>query len=262
MKLNEIYAKKNIVSFEVFPQDGLYDELIKLKAFEPAFISLTQTGGGKCSVDILDHIKNTLNMDVMAHLICSSADSITEIEALGIENILALRGDNVDENSPLKYASELVEFIHSKTDLCIGVAGYPEGHIECPDLFTDIENLKRKVDAGASAIFTQLFFNNDLFFSYVQLVRDAGIDVPIIPGIMPIISKNQIERMTSLARITVPKPLMERIEKFQPDDIIKMGIEFASIQCQQLIDAGVAGLHFYTLNRSYSTAQILENLLC
>jgi methylenetetrahydrofolate reductase (NADPH) len=261
MKLNEIYAKKNIVSFEVFPQDGLYDELIKLKAFKPAFISLTQTGGKACSLDMLKHIRD-MGLDVMAHLTCASSDSIEEIEALGIENILALRGDNVDENSPLKYASELVELIRSKTDLCIGVAGYPEGHIECPDLFIDIENLKKKVNAGASAIFTQLFFNNDLFFSYVQLVRDAGIDLPIIPGIMPIISKNQIERMTSLARITVPKPLMERIEKFQPDDIIKMGIEFASIQCQQLIDAGVAGLHFYTLNRSYSTAQILENLLC
>jgi methylenetetrahydrofolate reductase (NADPH) len=147
--------------------------------------------------------------------------------------------------------------------LSVGVAGYPEGHIDALDLFADIENLKKKVDAGADAIYTQLFFNNDKFFSYVQLVRDAGIEVPIIPGIMPIISKKQVEKMTALANIGVPKSLWERIERCgdSPDDMKKLGIEFATIQCQQLIDAEVRGLHFYTLNKAYSTAQILENIL-
>ncbi len=261
MKLTEIYKNKNVISFEVFPHEGLPEELQRLKELNPAFISLTQTGGGGCDVRLLDRIKNGLGMDVMAHLLCRSAESIDEINALGIENILALRGDTVDETSPYRHASDLVTLIKSKTRMDIGVAGYPEGHIDAPDLLTDIENLKKKVDAGASAIFTQLFFDNDKFFSYVQLVRDAGIYLPIIPGIMPIVSKKQVERMTNLAKITVPAAITERLEKYSPEDIVKMGIELASMQCQQLLDSGVSGLHFYTLNKSYSTAQILENLL-
>ena len=291
MRLEDIYSHKDwqyngifswvkpVISFEVFPpkenENDLYDELKKLKKYEPAFVSLTCNAGGKNndSLDLADKIKNDLSMDVMPHLtcICNDKKSIEKklqlIENMNIENVLALRGDKPEDNdnycSDFEYANELVSFIKEKTDLSIAAAGYPEGHIDSPDLFTDIENLKKKVDAGANVIFTQLFFDNDKFFSYIQLVRDAGINVPIIPGIMPIISLNQIKKITSLAKITIPQSLYSRIEKFKdsPDDMKKLGIDFTSYQCRQLIDAEVSGLHFYTLNKAYSTSEILDNIL-
>ncbi len=288
LNLQELYEKKDIrhngafawrrpvISFEVFPPkddvQNLYNELEKLKAFDPAFVSLTCNAGGgdNSSMEIANHIKRNLGMDVMPHLtcVCNSqndiGDTLSAIEDMGAQNVLALRGDLPEGGSQgdFKYASELVEFVKTHTELNVGVAGYPEGHIDAPDLFADIENLKKKIDAGAQAIFTQLFFNNDKFFSYVQLVRDAGILVPIIPGIMPIISKKQIEKMTALANISVPETLLNRIEKYKdnPVDMKKLGVDFASYQCQQLIDAEVPGLHFYTLNRAHSTSQILENI--
>lgn len=296
MTLKEIYsfqeekqtgflAKKiPVISFEIFPpkndEDGtklnkLLEHLKVLKNYNPAFISLTYGAGGttqSSSLEIIKRIQKELDLNVMPHFTCvnSSREQVNkylkEIEYLGLKNILALRGDIPEgvkqENFDFHYANELVEFINSQTELSIGVAGYPEGHIECKDLFLDIKNLKRKVDAGADAIFTQLFFDNDKFFSFVQLVRDAGIEIPIIPGILPIRSYQQLEKMLSMARVNVPKSLMSRLEKYKdnPDDIKKIGVEFASSQCQQLIDAEVKGLHFYTLNTSSSVSQIIDNL--
>lgn len=296
MTLKEIYsfqeekqtgflAKKiPVISFEIFPpkndEDGtklnkLLEHLRVLKSYNPAFISLTYGAGGttqSSSLGIIKRIKKELDLNVMPHFTCvnSSREQVNkylkEIEDLGMKNILALRGDIPEgvkqENFDFHYANELVEFINSQTELSIGVAGYPEGHIECKDLFLDIKNLKRKVDAGADAIFTQLFFDNDKFFSFVQLVRDAGIEIPIIPGILPIRSYQQLEKMLSMARVNVPKSLMCKLEKYKdnPDDIKKIGVEFASSQCQQLIDAEVKGLHFYTLNTSSSVSQIIDNL--
>ncbi|MDR1327227.1 MAG: methylenetetrahydrofolate reductase [Heliobacteriaceae bacterium] len=309
MKLQEIYSKKNIqhngafewvkpvISFEVFPpkenESEFFAELDKLKTHEPAFISLTchagksiapLTKGGSATPEvnptrrgdsILERISESFN--VMPHLtcVCSSKESVERdlqvISDMGIENILALRGDLPTTplysggglDSGFNYANELVEFIKEKSDLSVAVAGYPEGHIEAGNLFSDIENLKRKVDAGAQAIFTQLFFDNDKFFSFVQLVRDAGIEIPVIPGIMPIISLKQITRMTSLANITIPQSLMQRIEQYKnnPSDMKKLGTEFASYQCRQLIDAEVKGIHFYTLNKANAILQILEDIL-
>lgn len=274
MKLHEIYSKKNtVISFEVFPphenEEGFFSELDKLKVWEPAFISLT-CHAGKSFDNILARMTESFN--VMPHLtcVCSSKESVERdlktISDMGIENILALRGDLPENHQPtdFNYAYELVEFIKEKSNLSVAVAGYPEGHIEAADIFADIEALKQKVDAGADAIFTQLFFDNDKFFNFVQLVRDSGIKIPVIPGIMPIISHKQITRMTSMANITVPQTLMQKIEQFKdnPSDMKKLGIEFASGQCQQLLDAQVSGLHFYTLNKSYSTTKILENILC
>jgi len=291
MRLEDIYSHKDwqyngvfnwikpVISFEVFPpkenENDLYDELKKLKKYEPAFVSLTCNAGGKNnnSTDMISKIKNDLSMDVMPHLTCICNDKksiekkLQSIENMNIENVLALRGDKPEDNdnycSDFEYANELVSFIKEKTNLSIAAAGYPEGHIDSPDLFTDIENLKKKVDAGTDVIFTQLFFDNDKFFSYIQLVRDAGINVPIIPGIMPIISLNQIKKITSLAKITVPQSLYSRIEKFKDssDDMKKLGVDFTSYQCRQLIDAKVSGLHFYTLNKAFSTSEILDNIL-
>lgn len=296
MTLREIYSANHeqssgffthkipVISFEVFPPkndddgtklDKLVSHLDKLKKYNPAFISLTYGAGGTnqdFSLDIIKRIQSELSLTVMPHFTCVGASKegvksyLEEIQMLGIKNILALRGDipegMTQTNFDFQYANELVEFIKSHTNLSIGVAGYPEGHIDCSDLELDLANLKRKVDAGADAIYTQMFFDNDKFFSFVQLARDAGIEVPIIPGILPIMSFGQFERMLSMARVSVPKRLMERLEKFKDnnDDVKALGVEFASYQCQQLIDAEIPGLHFYTLNTSTSVGSILENL--
>lgn len=287
MRLREIYEDKKTgafpkISFEVFPPKGgeehypaLYEELNILKKYNPALVSLTWGAGGKNnnSMELVRALRQDLKLDVMAHFtcICNSREMvekhIKEIESFGIENVLALRGDEPQDidvcHTDFRYANELVEFIKSKTDLSVGVAGYPEGHIEAESLDADIENLKRKLNSGGEAVFTQLFFDNDKFFSYVELVRKKGIEVPVIPGIMPIISYKQVEKMTSVAKISVPEMLRENLEKYKdnPDDMKKFGIDYATSQCEELIKSGVCGLHFYTLNKSYSTSKILDNIL-
>lgn len=282
MELSEIYQQHDLynsevkVSFEIFPpKDGdissLFDELRILKRYNPVIVSLTYGANGgtrSFSIDILRMILD-LEMNAMPHFtcVCSSKEIIehyiNQIENMGIENILALRGDIPDgvdvRNFDFKYANELVEYIKDRTTLSIGVAGYPEGHIECDNLQKDIDNLKRKVDAGASAIFTQLFFENDKFFRYVELVRNSGIDLPIIPGIMPIRNVKQIQKMTSMARIDIPRELVDIIDN-HPDNVKKFGIDFVSRQCKDLIRFGVSGLHFFTLNHSDLTSQILDNI--
>lgn len=296
MKLKEIYENQKIknntffqekipvVSFEIFPPkcdiDGskmetLFAEIEQLKKYNPSLISLTYGAGGsnrEYSLDILKALLDREKVSIMPHFtcICSSKEYIDkyleDVCSLNIENILALRGDEPKEidvcYKDFRYANELVEYIKSKTDLSVAVAGYPEGHIDAKDLYSDIEMLKRKVDAGAEVIFTQLFFDNDKYHSYIQLIRDAGIDIPVVAGVLPIISYQVIEKMLSMAKVTVPKNLMTNLEKYKdnPDDFVKMGIDFATYQCQQLIDSGVKGLHFYTLNKAHSTSAILENL--
>lgn len=280
MELGEIYDHTNNIakpkiSFEVFPPkdgdvSGLFEQVRMLKKYNPVFISLTYGAGGSTrdlSLDILRYFLD-LELNVMPHFTCVNTTKeliehyIVQIENMGIENILALRGDLVDDAKvfDFKYANELVEFIKEKTTLSIGVAGYPEGHIESPTIEKDIENLKRKVDAGASAIFTQLFFDNEKFYNYTELVRKAGINLPIIPGIMPIRSIKQLEKMASLARIEIPKNLKNDLEKF-PNDIKKIGTEFAVNQCKDLIESDVCGLHFFTLNKSEQISEILDSLL-
>lgn len=276
MKLREIYnTNKTVISFEVFPpkenSEKLLEEIIVLKHHNPAFISLTYGAGGNenKSFELLKQIKDT-GINVMPHFTCISTTkeniekNINKLIDLKIENILALRGD-IPENKELQkhdfnYASDLVEFIKHKTNLSIGVAGYPEGHIESPDLDTDINYLKAKVDKGADAIFTQLFFDNNNFYKFIDKIEKAGINIPIIPGIMPIISKKQVEKMVKLANITVPPNVQENISKLKDKDLIEFGIEYATSQCGELIKNGIKGLHFYTLNKSYSTNEILNNI--
>lgn len=286
MRLREIYEDKKAggfpkISFEVFPPKGgveqypaLYEELNILKKYNPSLVSLTWGAGGtnNNSMELVRSLRQYLKLDVMAHFtcICNSfknvENHIKEIESFGIENVLALRGDEPQDidvcHMDFRYANELVEFIKSKTDLSIGVAGYPEGHIEAESLEADIDNLKRKLDCGGEVVFTQLFFDNDKFFSYIERVRKKGITVPVIPGIMPIISYKQVEKMTSVAKISVPEALRENLEKYKdnPDDMKNFGIEYAVAQCDELIKSGVCGLHFYTLNKAYSTSKILDSL--
>ena len=286
MELSEIYQKERCrvigdfspkISFEIFPPKNgdiseLFEELRMLKKYNPVLVSLTYGASGglnRFSYEDLKSIRD-LEFNLMPHFTCVSMlkdeieKHIISVEHLGIENILALRGDIPDYINPAEldfsHANELVEFIQSKTTLSIGVAGYPEGHIESKTLKDEIKYLKKKVEAGASAIFTQLFFENDKLYRYIETVKNAEINCPIIAGIMPVRNLKQIEKMTSMARITVPKKFVEKLEKF-PKDSKQIGTEFAIEQCQNLIENGVTSLHFFTLNHSDQTSEILDNIL-
>lgn len=291
MTLREIYLRKDkpVISFEIFPpkkneqgdEDGsklekLLEHLSILKKYNPAFISLTYGAGGttqSASLNIISRIQNELKLTVIPHFTCVNNSKeqvrsyLKDIQNLGIKSILALRGDIPEgveqKNFDFKYANELVAFIKSETDLSIGVAGYPEGHIDCEYLQTDLKNLKRKIEAGADVVFSQMFFDNEKFFKFVESVRNEGIGIPIIPGILPIRSYQQLERMLSMAKVTVPDKLMYRLEKYKdnPGDIKKVGVDYATEQCQKLIEFGIDGLHFYTLNTSDSVGKILDNLV-
>lgn len=296
MKLQDIYSnqeiadnknfkqKSPIISFEVFPpkenvenrNKAIVSELKELMKYNPKLVSITYGAGGSTktnSLDLTKLIKKEVNIDVMPHFTCKNASKesienyLSEIEEECIENVLALRGDiplgEEIQYNDFKYANELVRFINSKTKLSVAVAGYPECHIESESLESDIENLKRKVDAGAQVIYTQLFFDNTYFYKYVDLIRSSGINIPIVPGILPITNYNQLSRMISLCHVKVPYVLKEKLDKFKDDsDAIKeIGQHYAIMQSQQLIDYGVSGLHFYILNKSFPTSEILESIL-
>ena len=286
MELSEIYQSKpqdvlgNFspkISFEIFPPKNgdisdLFEQLRILKKYNPVLISLTYGASGgfnRFSYDDLKSIRD-LEFNLMPHFTCVSMikdeieKHITTVENLGIENILALRGDIPDyiETNELDFshANELVEFIQAKTTLSIGVAGYPEGHIESQTLKDDIKYLKKKIDAGASAIFTQLFFDNNKLYKYIENVEKTGVKAPIIAGIMPIRSLKQIQKMTSMAKVTIPQKLAEKLEKY-PNDTLKIGTEFAINQCQNPIENNVNSLHFFTLNHSDQVSEILDDIL-
>lgn len=288
MKLKDIYslnrenAEKSfpVISFEVFPpkDDGyesLDTELEILNKYNPALISVTSTSTATNlqQKKIVQNIHDKLKLTVMPHLTCvrnSKQDVASYLDVLkksDIDCVLALRGDQPIDGTKactdFCYASDLTDFIKANSDLSVGVAGYPEGHLECKSILEDINNLKKKIQAGGEVIYTQLFFDNDKFFKYCELLSNAGVEAPVVAGIMPVVSYAQISRMISLAKIFVPEYLGKKIEKYK-DDKISMrdfGIEFATRQCQALIDFGVRGLHFYTLDKAYSTSCILENIL-
>ena len=203
-------------------------------------------------------------------LICFGFDKVTldnilvKLENAGIENVLALRGD-IPKDSNLKqgdfkYASDLVGSIANRSDICIGVAGYPEKHPESPSFEKDIEMLKYKVDMGASFIITQLFFNNEFFYRFRERAEKAGIKVPIIAGIMPIVNFSQIEKFKVMCSSYIPENLIKLMEGKSEEDIASIGIDYAVNQCEDLVKNQVAGLHFYTLNRSHATKRILDKL--
>ncbi|MEI8377236.1 MAG: methylenetetrahydrofolate reductase [NAD(P)H] [bacterium] len=279
-------SQKPVISLEVFPPKNDFEansqkliaELAILKQFQPAFVSVTYGAGGsnqENSFELALKIKKELDIDVMPHFTCIGASKenvkkyLELIKANKINSILALRGDipqncpDFEFNEDFRYANDLVEFIKSETNLSIGVAGYPECHRECCSLEEDIKNLKKKVDAGASAVITQVFFDNDYYFRFVEKAQLEGIDVPIIPGILPITNINQIERMTAMCGTNIPESLVNRMKENQndPNAISELGIEFAIYQCQQLSDAKVPGIHFYTLNKAFAVKEILENIL-
>jgi len=285
VKIRDIFAKGGFtLSFEVFPPkregsiEELYEVIETLKEWDPSFISVTYGAGGSTrekTVEIASTIKNELGAEVLTHLTCVQStrddieDILDELKGKGIENILALRGDPPEGTSRFVrtedgfgYASELVEFIGSRGEFSIGVAGYPEGHIEAPSLAEDLINLKRKVDAGADFITTQLFFNNEDFYRFRDDAKDLGIDIPIIPGIFPIFNYKQIDKMTSMCGAKVPPRFHDKLRRVSSrnEEVEKYGIEHAILQTEDLLDNDVSGLHFYSMNRSSHVIRILSEL--
>jgi methylenetetrahydrofolate reductase (NADPH) len=285
MRIDEILGEQRpVFSFEFFPpktdegQAVLESALSDLKEDAPEYVSVTYGAGGTTrnrTLEITKWLKQELGIEAMAHLSCvgESKDRVAEILGdladAGIENVLALRGDpprGETEWKPhpegLHYSVELIELIRSRFDLCVGAACFPEVHPEAPDLNTDLHYAKRKVDAGAAFLITQLFFDNELYFDFVEAARDAGIGVPIIPGIMPITNYNQIKTITGMCGATIPSELERELEgrAGDPEAVAELGVAYATLQCSDLLARGAPGIHFYTLNRSPATRAILAAL--
>ncbi len=276
--------RKLELSCEVFPPKGedfnektnkIINELNTLKPLGLDLVSVTYGAGGSNRDNTLKLVEvlHKENFNIMPHFtcVCSSKkyieDYIEEIKRLGIKNILALRGDEPADidvcYTDFKYAYELVDYLNKNTDFNIAVAGYPEKHPRAKTLKEDILNLKKKVDMGAKAIYTQLFFDNENFYRFEDACRKFDIYAPIIAGIMPVTNFKQLKKMTDMCHAIIPSRLYKNLEKYQnnANAIKEMGIEYASKQCYELINRGVEGLHFYTLNKAESTKRILENIL-
>jgi methylenetetrahydrofolate reductase (NADPH) len=272
------------VSFEFFPpkEDEGFAELFRtieaLKPLEPTFVSVTYGAGGSTrrkTVELVKRIKHEIGIEAMAHLTCVGA-SREEIRGVlddllggGIENVLPLRGDPpkgeekfVRPAGGFGYANELIEFVRRDYPFCLAAACYPEKHPEAPDAVTDLANLKRKVEAGADFLISNLFFANDDFLRFRDRAVAAGIRVPILAGIMPILNVKQIKRVTKMCGASIPAGLLLKIESVEDDAeaVRQIGMYHASRQCEQLLAAGVAGLHFYTLNRSTATRAIFQEI--
>ncbi|HIZ56113.1 MAG TPA: methylenetetrahydrofolate reductase [NAD(P)H] [Firmicutes bacterium] len=280
MKTTELFKKKTVLSYEVFPPkptspvNTIYKTLDALKELSPDFISVTYgAGGGKNnheSFRIASAIKNC-GIQSVAHLPCIGlkkedvAAKLAELKNIGVENVLALRGDIPDgsyEQGDFRYASDLVSFIKGQGDFNIIAACYPEGHIETENKVEDIRNLKIKVDAGVDHLITQLFFNNEYFYSFKERCQLAGINVPIEAGIMPVINKKQIERTASLCGATVPKKFAVMMEHYENNSVAirDAGIAYAVDQIVDLIAQGVDGIHLYTMNNPYVAQKIYESI--
>jgi methylenetetrahydrofolate reductase (NADPH) len=285
MKIIDLFkSKKPVVSFEIFPPkldtpiETIFDTLDQFKEMNPDFISVTYGAGGTQkdrTIEITSKIKQDYNIEAMAHFTCvghSKDDTDQLLDSLRenkIENLLALRGDP-PVNQPdfdfgknaFRYANELIEYIRKDNpDFCIAASAYVEGHVDCIRLKDDLINLKRKVDTGVDFLITQLFFDNRLFYDFLDKSASAGIHCPVAPGIMPVFKANQIKRIASLCGASIPAKLLILIDKHQDndEDMRKAGIEYASAQIRDLVENGVDGIHLCTMNRPKSTLEILKN---
>jgi methylenetetrahydrofolate reductase (NADPH) len=286
MTIRDLYRDGRFgLSIEIFPPQteqgdaALESHLERLTAFRPAFVSCTYGAGGSTqdrTIDWCRTIRERFATVPTAHFTCVGSsceqlhDWLDRATEAGIENIMALRGDPPKGDAEfrpapggLRFANELVTLIRERhPELGIGVAGYPEKHQEAVDEATDLANLKRKVDSGADAVYTQLFFVNDNFLRFRDAYTAAGIEVPLIPGIMPITQFARIKRITAMCGAVFPDDLARRLEEVQDDEEaqFEIGVEHAIDQCRQLIEAGVPGIHFYALNKSRACERILEAL--
>ena len=283
MKIAKLYGQgRPVFSFEFFPPktdaaaQGLMQTVRDLRELhEPDFISVTYGAGGSTrgrTIELVSRIQSELSTTAMAHLTCVGhsraelADLLKRFESRGIDNVLALRGDAPDPEQGFvpnadgfAHASELAEFIRDHSKISIGGACYPEQHPESGSREDDLRWTKHKVESGTQFLISQLFFDNESYFDFVDRARDAGIQVPIVPGIMPITNVKQIERFTKMCGASIPHALNERLQRFAEDapSVMAIGIEHAIRQCRSLLDAGAPGVHFYTLNKSHATRSVL-----
>jgi methylenetetrahydrofolate reductase (NADPH) len=286
VRIDELLAQQHrpVFSFEFFPpktEDGLrnlFDAVGELRSLRPDYVSVTYGAGGSTAnktIEIVSRIKEDYGIEAMPHFTCvgSTVDELREtlgaMTSAGVDNVLALRGDPpagqeewVKTEGGLEYSRELVELIRGDYPFAVGAACFPETHIHATSAEDDLYYLKEKVDAGAQFLITQLFFDNGLYFDFVRRARDIGIDVPIVPGIMPITNVKQLERMTSMCGATIPARLRRELvsRNSQPDAVGDFGVAYATMQCAELLRGGAPGIHFYTLNRSPATRAILSAL--
>ncbi len=286
MRIDEIIEADGdpVFSFEFFPpktEDGersLYEALQALRPLEPAFVSVTWGAGGSTrekTIEIVRNIRGTHGLEAMAHFTCVGATvedlrgALDQMRDAGIDNVLTLRGDPprgetafVPTEGGLRHATELARLAADGYDFCLVGACYPEVHPEAPDAATDLRHLREKVVAGVKVLITQLFFDNEAYFRFVEEARAVGVDVPIVPGIMPITNVDQVKRFTSLCGATIPAPLLDALEtrREDPNAVMDLGVAYATLQCAELLARGAPGIHFYTLNRSPATRAILSAL--
>ena len=276
--------QKRTVSFEFFPPreadavPGVVDVIKGLSRYNPDFVSVTYGAGGSTRAfteEITVQLASETSLEVMAHLTCvaQSQDEVhgvlSRLEQAGIENVIALRGDrpqdmDADAVFPGEYshATDLIRHIRQHFDMGIAGACYPEGHTESPDLATDLQYARMKQDLGADFLITQLFYDNSHYYDLLERAEKTGIEVPIVPGVLPILSTPQIRRFTSLCGATIPADLDHKLERFADDNraVREIGVEHSTKQVQDLWANGVPGVHFYVLNRSYSISRILQEL--
>jgi methylenetetrahydrofolate reductase (NADPH) len=286
MKIIDVWnsSEKPTISFELFParsEKGAFSlekTIDTLAALYPDFVSVTFGAGGSTrggSRQLIHKLKREKGLDIIAYFACYglSPDDILSVlddyQEIGVENVLAVRGDEPREEGfephpdSLEHASDLVTFIRPRYDFCLGVAGYPEGHIDAASREKDLEFLKLKVEQGAEYIITNYCYDNEYFFSYVQRCQAAGIDVPILPGVMPIYSVKMMNMLAGLCGATITDEIHQGLATLPEDDkeaLLEFGIEFAYRQCVGLLEYGVPGLHFYTMDRSASTKAVVERL--
>jgi methylenetetrahydrofolate reductase (NADPH) len=286
MRIDELIAENGrpAFSFEFFPpkteegERNLETALHELARLGPDFVSVTYGAGGSTrekTVDIVSRIKREHGLEAMAHFTCVNAtvdelrSTLDKMREAGIENVLALRGDPprgeerwTKTDGGLEYSRELIELIRSDYDFAIGAACFPETHIHASSPEDDLRYLKEKVDAGAQFLITQLFFDNAYYYDFVERARAAGIDVPILAGIIPITNVGQVRRMAELTGAAIPEQLRKELEARadDPEATTAFGVAYATLQCSDLLRRGAPGIHFYTLNRSPATRAILSAL--
>lgn len=282
MKIAKLFEDRTVFSLEVFPPkktssiDTIYSTLDELKDIRPDFISVTYGAGGNTAdsstCDIASIIKNKYKIEALAHLTCVNCTRgdinviLDKLSENNIENILALRGDinpDIPPKKDFRYSSELIEYINSNHNFGISGACYPEVHIEAENMVSDILNLRKKVDAGATHLISQLFFDNNAFYDFREKATIAGINVPIEAGIMPVVNKKSIERMVSMCGASLPAKFTKIMQKFEnkPDALRDAGIAYAVDQIVDLVSNGVDGIHLYTMNNPYIARKISENVL-
>jgi methylenetetrahydrofolate reductase (NADPH) len=286
MRIDEILSRGDepVFSFEFFPpktpegEKNLYRALSELKPLDPAYVSVTYGAGGSTrdkTLEIVQRIKEEFDLEAMAHFTCVE-QTVEEIEATlarmreaGIENVLALRGDPPQGQTEwtkteggLEYSHELVRLIRAEYPFAVGAACFPETHIHAISPEDDLRFLKDKVDAGVDFLITQLFFDNALYFDFVERARAIGIEAPIIPGIWPITNVAQIQKVTEMCGATISQEMRDELEarRDEPEAALDFGVAYATLQCAELLREGAPGIHFYTLNRSPATRAILGAL--